>query len=69
MLVMEVILVNFVIDAARRDPKQSGHVRLIAVSLVECGFEEQPFAILEGACEVPIVTVQEVHHRGEQLLR
>jgi hypothetical protein len=40
---------------------------LLALGLVQCGFEAQPFACLEGAGEVPLVTVQEVPQRGAQL--
>jgi len=63
------MFVDFVVDAARRDPKQAGHVRVLTVGLVQRGFEAQPFALMEGAGEVPAVQVQEAYHRGGQILR
>ena len=48
---------DLVIDAARRNPKQTGGLRLIAVGFVQGGFEEEPFAILESAREIPAAEV------------
>ena len=56
-LAMQVVFVDLVVDAARRDPEQTGGLRLIAVGFVQSSFEQEPFAILEGAREVPAVEV------------
>jgi hypothetical protein len=53
----QLVLVHLVVDATRGDPEEAGHLRLITMSLMQSDFEQQPFAMFKGSCEVPTLEV------------
>jgi hypothetical protein len=53
----QLVLVNLVVHAARCDPEKAGYLRLIAMGFMQSDFDQQPFAIFKGSCEIPSIEV------------